>query len=115
MSRVILLSSLLAACSVPDEQALQSLPESVDSSQTERPEASDDTDDEMELPEEMSTAAGVGHEGTAPLQVYFEYLTPLGDDYVYEGWLIVDGEAITAGRFNSTGDTTYTVLCSQDR
>lgn len=110
MSRFILLSSVLAACALPQEEALQSLPDTVDSTPSERPDGPDDTDDGMELPEEMTTTAGVGHEGTAPFQVYFEYLTPLGDDYVYEGWLIVDGEAITAGRFQSGGNTTYEVF-----
>jgi hypothetical protein len=51
-------------------------------------------------------ACGSGDESavdTAPstrtLGVAFEGLEALGDDYVYEGWVIVDGKPVTTGRF----------------
>jgi len=34
------------------------------------------------------------------LALAFEGLEDLGDDYVYEGWLIVDGAPVTSGRFS---------------
>lgn len=37
---------------------------------------------------------------TAGLKMSFEGLEALGPDYEYEGWLIVDGEAISAGIFD---------------
>ena len=42
-------------------------------------------------------------EGTA-LRFTASSLPELGTDYVYEGWIIVDGEALTAGRFTVDGD-----------
>ncbi len=38
--------------------------------------------------------------GTTQLELGFEGLEPLGAEYVYEGWLIVDGEPVSSGRFN---------------
>lgn len=49
---------------------------------------SDDDDDDMMQPE-MTTLA-----------MQYTGLTDLGDDYVYEGWLIVDGAPVTSGRFS---------------
>lgn len=40
----------------------------------------------------------------AALEVQFDGLESLGADYVYEGWLIVDGEALPAGRFDVVDD-----------
>ena len=34
----------------------------------------------------------------------FDGLEDLGDDYVYEGWLIIDGMPVSAGRFQIDGD-----------
>ena len=36
----------------------------------------------------------------ARLQVEFSGLESLGDDFVYEGWLIVDGAPVSSGRFS---------------
>jgi len=38
---------------------------------------------------------------TGLLTVNFEGLEALGDDFVYEGWLIVDGNAVSTGTFSS--------------
>lgn len=35
-------------------------------------------------------------------------LEPLGGGYVYEGWLIIDGEPVSTGRFNVTAGETVT-------
>ncbi len=37
---------------------------------------------------------------TSAINPYFENLTPLGSDYVYEAWMIVDGAPVAIGRFN---------------
>lgn len=37
----------------------------------------------------------------------FDMLPELGDDYVYEGWLIVDGAPISAGRFDATDEFVF--------
>ncbi len=52
--------------------------------------------------------------GTEELRLNFNGLEDLGGDYVYEGWLIVDGSAVTSGVFtvDATGtmsQTTFTV------
>ncbi|MEX1309011.1 MAG: anti-sigma factor, partial [Candidatus Sulfomarinibacteraceae bacterium] len=41
---------------------------------------------------------------TAYLELSSDGLEPLGPGYVYEGWLIVDGAAVSAGRFSVTAD-----------
>lgn len=38
---------------------------------------------------------------TSPLTVDFTGLEALGDDYVYEGWIIVNGSPVSTGRFSS--------------
>ncbi len=43
------------------------------------------------------------HSGT-PLDISFTGLEPLGDDYVYEVWSIVDGEPVTGGLFDIADD-----------
>jgi len=47
----------------------------------------------------MSAAAG-----TAYLEFTSNGLEPLGPDFVYEGWLIIDGAAVSAGRFSVLAD-----------
>ncbi len=39
------------------------------------------------------------------LQLSFDGLEPLGEDYVYEGWLIVDGAPVSTGRFTVDEDS----------
>ena len=41
---------------------------------------------------------------TKTLTMSFTGLESLGDDYQYEGWLIVDGAAVTSGRFDIDSD-----------
>ena len=41
---------------------------------------------------------------TAYLEFSSDGLEPLGPDFVYEGWLIVDGAAVSAGRFSVLAD-----------
>jgi len=49
-------------------------------------------------------------DGTASLALEFDGLEPLGDDYVYEGWIIVDGTPVTTGRFTDvSGPQTFEV------
>lgn len=43
------------------------------------------------------------HPGRSVLGVKLSGLERLGDGYVYEGWLIVDGKPVSAGRFNLDG------------
>lgn len=38
---------------------------------------------------------------TSPLTVNLSGLEALGDDFVYEGWIIVDGSPVSTGRFTS--------------
>ena len=48
-----------------------------------------------------------GDDENTSLSLNFEGLEDLGSDYVYEGWLIVDGSPVTTGRFtvDSNGNT----------
>ncbi len=41
-----------------------------------------------------------GDSDVAHLQLAFEGLDVLSDDFVYEGWIMVDGAPVTAGRFS---------------
>lgn len=50
---------------------------------------------------------------TAPLTVDFSGLEELGDDYVYEGWIIVDGSPVSTGTFTSVGPQTFQVNPTQ--
>ncbi|WP_452598858.1 anti-sigma factor [Pontimicrobium sp. MEBiC01747] len=40
---------------------------------------------------------------TSPLTLNLNGLDALGDDFVYEGWIIVDGSPVSTGRFTSVG------------
>lgn len=52
-----------------------------------------------------SSCGGDGDdEDTMKLTFAFNGLEDLGDDYVYEGWLIVDGMPVSAGRFSVDGN-----------
>ena len=53
----------------------------------------------------MTFFASCGSSETAELRVSSDSLTPLGPDYVYEGWLIVNGDPVTAGRFSVDADS----------
>ncbi len=55
---------------------------------------------------------------TANLSVNLSGLEDLGSDYVYEGWIIVDGSPVTTGTFtvdanNTPSQTTFTVDAEQ--
>jgi hypothetical protein len=50
---------------------------------------------------------GQGGAASASLSVELSGLEELGDGSVYEGWLIVDGMPVTAGRFNVDGSDSY--------
>lgn len=45
---------------------------------------------------------------TATFNLNVSGLADLGDDYAYEGWLIVDGTPVSAGIFNADGNGTLT-------
>ena len=67
-------------------------------------EMSDEMTDEMdEMTDEMSDEMSDG----VPLNLSFTGLEPLGADAVYEGWVIVEGEPVSTGRFaiDDTGAT----------
>lgn len=49
------------------------------------------------------------NEGDISFQATFADLPALGDGYIYEGWVIADGEPVTTGRFDSTGEASQTV------
>lgn len=46
---------------------------------------------------------------TSPLSVGFNGLEALGADYVYEGWIMVDGTPVSTGTFSSVGNQTFQV------
>ncbi|QXP61772.1 anti-sigma factor [Olleya sp. HaHaR_3_96] len=51
---------------------------------------------------------------TSELTLNLSDLDPLGDDFVYEGWIIVDGAPVSTGRFSDvTFPQTFQVLSSQ--
>jgi len=73
--------------------------ETTASAPTESTAPEEEMDDEEMDDEEMDDEMMVSH-----FNISFEGLEPLGDDAVYEGWLIVDGAAVSTGRFNVDAD-----------
>ena len=60
-------------------------------------------------------AQGGGGADTSTVSLTLDGLEPLGDGFVYEGWLIVDDVPVSAGRFNIVdGTDTYTAMVSAD-
>ncbi len=53
--------------------------------------------------DDTGTADDAGPESNS-LSVVFTGLPQLGDDYVYEGWVIVDGAPVSTGRFSVSSD-----------
>ncbi len=47
---------------------------------------------------------GTDGDSTTTMRMRFEGLESLGEGFVYEGWLIVNGAAVSSGRFNIDGD-----------
>jgi len=43
---------------------------------------------------------------TADLKVTLNGIEPLGNNYIYEGWIIVNGNPVSTGRFNTQSTTT---------
>lgn len=87
----IALSSLLVAtgCGISEPQSLLGEPDSAqDESLTER-------QDEL----------GASYARVTLAEASFRGLEPLGADFLYEGWLIVDGRPVSAGRFDITDRT----------
>ena len=69
----------------------------------------DEQPDELALVDEVSEADDVL--GGAPVALEFSGLEPLGEGFVYEGWIVVDGEPVSTGRFTLDeidGERTYT-------
>lgn len=56
---------------------------------------------------ECAVSPNVGPTGSE-LVVRFDALPELGEDFVYEGWLIVDGAPVSAGRFDAQDEFTFT-------
>lgn len=53
---------------------------------------------------EGGSGAGGGSVTTASLEVTLESVEPLGQAFTYEGWIIVDGSALSTGRFDVDPD-----------
>ena len=47
---------------------------------------------------------------TTNVQLEFDGLEPLGEGFVYEGWVIIDGAPVSTGRFNVEADGSLTFL-----
>lgn len=69
-------------------------------------------DDVSEAVEGDGESEGEGEGGGGPLfDLEFAGLEPLGDGFEYEGWVVVDGEALSTGRFTIAeidGESEYT-------
>ena len=71
-------------------------------------------DDDADADDDADTDADDDAEeslGGAPVALNFSGLEPLGDGFVYEGWIIVDGSPVSTGRFTIDeidGERTYT-------
>ena len=88
---------LLAACSGDDAQSTGTTTTGDTTGDTTGP----GTSDTAASTGEGSTTAATGDTGAAmaTVSVSFSGLPDPGADFVYEGWLIVGGEAVSAGRF----------------
>lgn len=56
---------------------------------------------------------GTATSTTAPLTINFNGLETLGSDFVYEGWIIVDGNPVSTGTFTSVSSQTFQVNSTQ--
>jgi hypothetical protein len=118
-SLVLALSLLAAACGADDSESTTA----ADEPQTE--EVASATDDEaMEDEEAMEDDAMEDEEAMededameddamedadySPVEVSFEGLEPLGEGFVYEGWVVIDDAPISTGRFSLDADGTQT-------
>ena len=72
-------------------------------------EAMADDDAMMDDDEAMADDDAMMDDETAALAIGFDGLEALGDDYVYEGWLIVDDAPLTTGRFTVADDGSLSV------
>ena len=62
--------------------------------------------DEAPAPVDDSTVSS----GSTNVQLEFDGLEPLGEGFVYEGWVILDGAPVSTGRFDVEGDGSLTFL-----
>jgi len=123
MAALLLTTGLVAAACGTDNST--SIPAAADAASNdaatsvEQPEAvqvagSVDAEEVTQIAEEVVppvAAAAAQSLGGAPVDLDFTGLEPLGDGFVYEGWLIVDGAPVSTGRFTiaeNDGERTYT-------
>lgn len=62
-----------------------------------------DGDGAIDLADLAALLAVYGTACNPTMEMTFDGLEDLGDDYVYEGWLIVDGAPVSSGRFTIDG------------
>ncbi len=84
-----------AAAEVVEDDAMEDDEEAMED---EDGEAMADDDDAME-DEDGDDGSLALAEITTNVALEFDGLEPLGDDFVYEGWVIIDGEPYSTGRF----------------
>ena len=94
-----------------EEEAMEDEEEAMEDEESE--EAMEDEEDAME--DEESEEAMEDEEDaesgyTSPVAFTFDGLEPLGDGFVYEGWVIIDDAPVSTGRFSLDADGTQTLL-----
>ncbi len=62
--------------------------------------------------EDAPAADDSGAAFTTNVDLEFAGLEPLGDGFVYEGWVIIDGAPVSTGRFDVEADGSLTLLSS---
>lgn len=70
----------------------------------------EDADAGDEPTEEAEPADAPAEDVTTNVNLEFSGLEPLGEGFVYEGWVIIDGAPVSTGRFNIEADGSLTFL-----
>ena len=83
-----------------DEEAMEDDEEAMDDEDAMEDDEEGDADDDSLALADISTNVNLEFDG----------LEPLGDDFVYEGWVIIDGEPYSTGRFIVDVDGTQEYL-----
>ena len=98
-----------------EEEAMEDEEEAMedeDDDETSGDDADEDTDATTDQPEELALVDDPEESlGGAPVALEFSGLEPLGEGFVYEGWIVVDGSPVSTGRFTLEeidGERNYT-------
>ncbi|MFT7600664.1 MAG: hypothetical protein ACI8TP_003608 [Acidimicrobiales bacterium] len=98
------LSLAAAACGASDAATDTAAPAADASDSTDEATEDEEAMEDDAMEDEGAMEDDAMSEGRPILDVSFDGLEPLGDDYEYEAWAIVDGDPVSGGIFDVTSD-----------